>query len=143
MIPEAERLATTLPKPLHDAFARCYTLLADEGHCGVYVKTIYVGFSLGAEMVAAFYPRANCIEIALALPEDIEGPEFNDATHLTWPTMPVSIEVTDAESVSVAMERLREALALVAEGSQIVRRPNEHFIGKVGHGNSSSRSRRL
>ena len=125
-----------MKKNLRPAFDQCYMLLVDDYQCDVYVKTIYVGFSAGDEMVAALYPRSECLVIALPLPEDVDGPEFKDATHLTWPTMPVSIELRDAGDVQAAMKHLSAAASRVAKGEHRVRRPNEHFIGRVGRGNN-------
>lgn len=102
----------------------------------MYVKTIYVGFSLKGEMVAAVYPRSDFLEVALALPEDVEGSGFRDATHLTWPTMPVCIEVRTADDLVLALGHARDAGERVWAGEHDVRRPNDHFIGRVRRGNS-------
>jgi hypothetical protein len=130
VIPEAEKLVEGLPKPLREAFAKFYSFLVDDSGCDVYVKTIYVGFTLGEDMVCAIYPHPDCLEIALALPEDVEGPEFKDATHLTWPTMPVSIEMRDAGHSKMVLDHLATAVHRVQTGVHDVRRPNEHFIGR-------------
>jgi hypothetical protein len=123
-----------MAKPLRYAFDRCYMLLVQDHRCDAYVKTIYVGFSIRGEMVAAFYPRSDCIEIALALPENAEGDEFKDATHLTWPTMQVCLEVRTEADVTLAIEHLATAAMRVASGQHGVRRPNEDFIGRVKRG---------
>jgi hypothetical protein len=117
----------------------CYSFLVEECGCEVYVKTIYIGFSLKDEMVAAIYPRSDCFEVAMALPEDIEGPEFRDATHLTWPTMPVSVEVRSEADLPGTLGHLRQAVTNIAGGHHDVRRPNDHFIGRVGRGNTPPR----
>lgn len=136
MIPEAESLATGLKAPLRKAMTGLYDTLSGDLGCDVYVKTIYVGFTIEGQMVAAIYPKNDCLEVALALPEDIEGSEFKDATHLTWPTMPVCIEVRAAGDVALALDHARTAADRVRAGSHDVRRPNEHFIGRVKRGNS-------
>jgi len=125
-----------MKKQIRSAFDQCYGLMVSEHRCDAYVKTIYVGFSIGDEMVAAIYPRGDWLEIALALPENVEGAEFRDGTHLTWPTMPVSVEVRTASDVAVAKRHLGTAATRVAAGEHRVRRPNEHFIGRVKRGNS-------
>lgn len=56
--------------------------------CISYVKTIYVGYDLNGEMVAALYPHSDHIQIALAVEEDFEHPLLIDATHLRWRTVP-------------------------------------------------------
>lgn len=107
MISEATNLIHGLPQPLREAFAKFYSFLVDDSGCEAYVETIYVGFTLGGEMVCAIYPHPDRLEIAMALPEDVEGPEFKDATHLTWPTMPVSIEMRDAAHCNLVLDYLR------------------------------------
>lgn len=137
MIHEAHELGLGLTAPLRRCYDRCYSALIDLG-CDVYVKTIYVGFSIGGEMVAAVYPRSGFLEIALALPDDIEGGEFKDATHLTWPTMPVCIEVRNQRHLAVALRHLTVAAQRVEMGHHNVRRPNEHFMGRDRRGNRPS-----
>ncbi len=136
MIPEAQALGQGLSAALKAAYRRSYDVLVNDLGCDVYVKTIYVGFSIDGAMVSALYPRSDCLEIALALPEDIEGTEFKDATHLTWPTMPVCIEVRTRDDERMAAAHLRVAASNVRAGAHDVRRPNEHFIGRVKRGNS-------
>ena len=46
------------------------------------VKTIYISYMVGDQMVAAVYPHSREIEIALALPEDHPSALLRDATHL-------------------------------------------------------------
>ena len=116
--------------PLREAFAAFYAFLVDECGCEAYVKTIYVGFTLGGEMVCAVYPHPNRLEVALALPEDVEGPEFKDATHLTWPTMPVAVEIHNAADTEMVLGHLSTAVGRVATGLHDVRRPPEHFMGR-------------
>lgn len=130
MIPEAEKLTEGLSKVLHEAFAACYSFLVDESHCEAYVKTIYVGFTLGGEMVSAVYPHLDRLEVAIALPEDVEGSEFKDATHLTWPTMPVAVEIRRPVDTEMVIGHLATAVGRVATGVHDVRRPPEHFKGR-------------
>jgi hypothetical protein len=90
------------------------------------VKTIYVGFTLGKEMVCAIYPRHDHLEVAMALPGDVEGPEFNDAGYLTWAKMPVAVDIYNAADTSLVISHLSLAVRRVAKGVDDVR-PNEHF----------------
>jgi len=134
MIPEAANLVRKLPEPLREAFATCYEFLVDDNGCNVYVKTIYVGFAIGEEMVCAIYPLQDHLEVAMALPEEVEGPEFKDATHLTWPTMPVAVDIRNVEDTNLAISHLSGAVHRVATGVHDVRRPNEHFQGRQHRG---------
>lgn len=131
MIPEATALSAGMKAPLKKMFQQVYATLSDDLRCDVYVKTIYVGFSIDGAMVAAMYPHKDNLEIALALPEDIDGSEFKDATHLTWPTMPVCIEVRSAADLRACLGHLRSAASRVRDGEHDVVRPNDHFIGRV------------
>ena len=95
--------------------------------CVSYVKTIYIGYDIAGEMVAALYGHSDYVEIALALPEDADGDLLIDASHLTWRTLPVAAIVrktTDVqpfkELASVAVERVRTA-------SHTVNRDNDFF----------------
>jgi len=58
-------------------------LFESEG-CASYVKTIYVGYDIGGEMVAALYGHVDHVELALALDEDHPADGLIDASHLTW-----------------------------------------------------------
>jgi hypothetical protein len=96
--------------------------------CNSYVKTIYVGYDLAGEMVAALYPHADSLEIALAIPEDFEHPLLVDASHLTWRTLPVAAIVrTQADLKSVA-DLITLACSSIGDGSHRVFRDNEYFM---------------
>lgn len=92
------------------------------------VKTIYISYMVGDQMVAAAYPRSKEIEIALALSEDHPSTLLRDATHLTWRTLPVSIVATSATEARAALPLVREAVERVSSGVHDVHRDNEHFI---------------
>lgn len=96
--------------------------------CSAYVKTIYVGFELNGEMVAAAYGHASNVEIALALDEAHSDSRLIDATHLTWRTLPVALVVRSTDEVESARPLLAEACVRVAEGGHNVVRDNDHFI---------------
>jgi len=84
--------------------------------CDAYVKTIYIGFSIDGEMVAAAYPVGDTVEVALALPEDHPSELLKDATHLTWKTMPVLLALTTSDDLSAAKPLCKEAHQRVVSG---------------------------
>ena len=80
-------------KPLRDAATELDKTFLANG-CLAYVKTIYIGYELDGEMIAAVYPRSDHLEVALAIPEDQEHELLRDASHLTWRTLPLAAVVT-------------------------------------------------
>lgn len=134
MIEDAARLISKMAPAARKAFNRAYDLLTIELGCAVHVKTIYIGFSYGPNMVAAAYPHPGEFEIALALPEKSDDPLLRDATHLTWRTLPVSLIVRSTEDADRLAEFIREAARRVEAGVHEVNRPIEDF---------ATRSRRL
>jgi hypothetical protein len=93
-----------------------------------YVKTIYVGYEIDGEMIAALYPRADHLEIALALPEDAESGLLIDASHLTWRTLPVAAIVTKVDDLSDLSDLVFAAADRVRTASHDVMRDNDFFI---------------
>src|SRR5665213_3463112 len=82
--------------------------------CASYVKTIYIGYDIGGEMVAALYGHQDHVEVALALPEDAEHELLIDASHLTWRTLPLAAVIREdsqlgplAGLIDLACERVR------------------------------------
>jgi hypothetical protein len=97
--------------------------------CTAYVKTIYIGYDIDGEMVAALYANADHLEVALALPEDAEGDLIVDASHLTWRTLPVAATIRSLSEVERSFTDLvTQACQRVREGRHDVERDNEHFI---------------
>ena len=96
--------------------------------CASYVKTIYVGYDIGGEMVAALYGRADHIELALALGEDHPASELIDASHLTWRTLPVAAIVKSESDVRRVQILIQEACARIRGGAHGVNRDNDFFI---------------
>jgi hypothetical protein len=96
--------------------------------CSSYVKTIYVGYDLGGEMVAAMYGHSTHLEIALALPEDAESQLLVDASHLTWRTLPVAAIVRDKTHLDEFARLADQACGRVRTSSHDVRRENDFFI---------------
>lgn len=96
--------------------------------CSSYVKTIYVGYDLGGEMVAAMYGHVDHVEVALALPEDAAGPLLVDARHLTWRTLPVAALVRSADDMSELTALVQTAIERVRSQAHEVSRDNDFFI---------------
>ena len=96
--------------------------------CHSYVKTIYIGFEIDGEMVAALYPFAKHVEIALALDEEHVDPRLKDATHLTWKTLPVLLELSSITAVRKSVTLFREACERVRTSKHQVMRDNEFFM---------------
>lgn len=111
---------TPLGMPLHVA------LLAQG--CDSYVKTIYIGYEISGEMVAALYAHAAHIELALAVAEDHPNMVLKDASHLTWRTLPLPLEIRSTDDLLLAVELIEEACVRIREGSHDVERDNEYFV---------------
>ena len=97
------------------------------GGCVHDVKTIYISSTLHGDMVAAIYPHRECCEIALALPEDHPASLLEDATHLTWKTLPVMVTLDNETVKAELLDLVQEALRRVQAGQHDVNRPNEFF----------------
>lgn len=124
---ESEEYLQGLGK-LVQALARQLDALFVDERCNSYVKTIYIGYDIGGEMVAALYGHADHVEVALALSEFEEHRLLVDATHLTWRTMPVAAIVrTSADAKDVA-SLIRVACERVRAGAHDVHRDNEFFV---------------
>ena len=124
---EAQAYLSELNKKVRPLASDLHDVLMKLG-CVSYVKTIYIGYDIAGEMVAALYGRSDHVEIALALPEDADGDLLIDASHLTWRTLPVAAVVRNTTDVqpftglaSAAVERVRTA-------SHTVNRDNDFFI---------------
>jgi hypothetical protein len=107
------------------AFATHNALIANG--CHAYFKTIYIGYDLDGEMVAALYKRADHIELALALPEEHESSLLVDATHLTWRTLPVAASFTKSSQLKEVTSLIIEACTRVQSDSHSVYRDNDFF----------------
>lgn len=97
------------------------------GGCSSYVKTIYVGYEIDSEMVAAVYGHAKFVEVALSLAEDRESDLLHDANHLTWRTLPKCLRLFSLEEVSEAEHLLLEAINRVRGGLHNVCRDNDFY----------------
>jgi hypothetical protein len=95
--------------------------------CRSYVKTIYVGYQFGEEMVGALYPYADHLELALALEVETTSRLLVDATHLTWKTMPVAAVLTNVNEMPEASKLVANAVARIKSGSHSVFRDSAYF----------------
>lgn len=96
--------------------------------CNSYVKTIYIGYDIDGEMVAALYGHADHVEVALALAEDHPSSQLIDASHLTWKTLPVAAIGHNAAEVKKFGPLIEEACARVRAGQHDVNRDNDFFM---------------
>ncbi len=96
--------------------------------CNSYVKTIYIGYDIDGEMVAALYGHADHVEVALALAEDHPSSQLIDASHLTWKTLPVAAIGHDAAEVRKMGPLIEEACERVRAGLHYVNRDNDFFM---------------
>ena len=96
--------------------------------CVSYVKTIYIGYDIDGEMVAALYGHTDHVEIALALPENAVGDLLVDASHLTWRTLPVAAIVRSPNEVSNFEQLAKLAAERVKTAAHNVNRDNDYFI---------------
>jgi hypothetical protein len=95
--------------------------------CVSYVKTIYIGYDIDGEMVAALYGHTGHVEIALALPEDAEGDLLVDASHLTWRTLPLAAIVRSLDEVDDFKQLAQVAAERVRTAAHTVNRDNDYF----------------
>ena len=110
-----------------------------EGHgCTSYVKTIYIGYDLDGEMVAAMYGHTSSVEVALALSEDATGPLLTDASHLTWRTLPVAAVIAKKSDIDVfatnaaeAVDRVRRSALRSRTGQRIFRSVETRASGSL------------
>lgn len=123
---DAEMYISQLGEKMKPHAEALHTFLVSLG-CVPYVKTIYIGYDIAGEMVAALYAHADHIEVALALPEDAEGDLLVDARHLTWRTLPVAAivrtikDTKDFEPLAIA------AVERVSTDTHNVNRDNVFF----------------
>jgi hypothetical protein len=97
----------------------------------MYVKTIYIGIEIDGAMVAAIYPTRDSFQVVLALDSNHPNSRLEDATHLTWRTMPVMFKAESADDFKMLSVLLVEAAQRVATGSHKIDRPAEYFRGRV------------
>ena len=96
--------------------------------CSSYVKTIYIGYDIDGEMVAALYGHVDHVETALALPEELDDALLVDASHLTWRTLPVAAIVRSEDQIDKLTELIAAACDRVRNQKHEVLRDNDFFI---------------
>ncbi len=119
-IAELNKKSAALCMQVHEMFL--------EAGCKSYVKTIYIGYDIDGEMVAALYGHADHVEVALALAEDHPSSQLIDASHLTWKTLPVAAIGHDAAEVRKMGPLIEEACERVRAGLHYVNRDNDFFM---------------
>jgi hypothetical protein len=124
---EAQTYLADLNKHVRPIATSMHEALLDLG-CVSYVKTIYIGYDIDGEMVAALYGRGDHVETALALPEDAEGDLLIDARHLIWRTLPVAAIVRSKTDLVAFTQLALIAVEGVRTSSHTVNRDNEFFI---------------
>ena len=124
---EAELYLSDLNKKIQKLARSADSVFIDAG-CTSYVKTIYIGYDIDGEMVAALYAHTDHVEVALALDEHHNDSGLVDATHLTWRTLPVAFVLTSDGELPQFRQLVEEACARVRAGSHKVNRDNEFFI---------------
>ena len=77
--------------------------------------------------MAALYAHSDHIEIALALDEDHPEPSLKDASHLTWRTLPLSMEVRSLPNVEMAEKLIDERMRADRTGTRITGTMNTSF----------------
>jgi hypothetical protein len=140
---DAMDLFSGLPDLVRQGTIELCQLLVTEHGANLYVKTIYVGAEANGEMVAAFYPKADAVDIALALDEDHPSEILDDATHLTWRTMPVLVTLQTDSNLENIRTLVQEAGDRVSSGTHDVLRDPEYFRGRtrrLSHDPSSTES---
>ena len=108
--------------------------------CSSYVKTIYIGYEVDGQMVAAAYPMPTAVEVALAIAEDRVHRLLRGASHLTWRTMPLLASITRPADVLEVRPLLIQAVNGVMSGTHTLSRDNEFFMrAKKSRANSRIR----
>jgi hypothetical protein len=124
---DANDYLRNMNKQMKPLASELHNLLLNLG-CVSYVKTIYIGYDIDGEMVAALYGHIDHVEIALALPEDSEEDLLVDASHLTWRTLPVAAIVQTTQEISQFSRLASTAVERVRTSSHSVNRDNDFFV---------------
>jgi hypothetical protein len=123
---EAQAYLNEMNKKVGPLASDLHDVLLNLG-CVSYVKTIYIGYDIAGEMVAALYGHSDYVEIALALPEDADGDLLIDASHLTWRTLPVAAIVRNTSDVLAFTHLASAAVERVRTATHTVNRDNDFF----------------
>ena len=130
MIPEAEDLARNLPAHMKRTLDYVYKMLVEKYECFPDVKTINLTFTRGEDLVASAHIGSNYLELALALPEDHPSPLLEDASHLTWRTLPVMVDITKKTNPKQVLHLTKEAAERIVNGEHDINRSIEYFAKK-------------
>lgn len=130
---DAEGYLNELNKKMQPVARKVHDSLVSMG-CTSYVKTIYVGYDIGGEMVAALYGHSDHVEVALAVAEDHADTRLLDASHLTWRTLPLALNLKNVSEVSECQALFQEACDQVREQTHDVHRDNDFFVSRKRRG---------
>ena len=123
---DAHDYLRAMNKHMRPIASELHNLLTNLG-CVSYVKTIYIGYDIDGEMVAALYGHVDHIEIALALPENSDEDLLVEASHLTWRTLPVAAIVRTTQEISQFSRLALTAVERIQTSSHSVNRDNDFF----------------
>jgi hypothetical protein len=126
-MPDLDTFATQsgpVARRLLDALTQVFQRLG----CDAYVKTIYIGWQIEGQLVAAVYPHSSSVEVAIALPEDHPSPLLKDATHLTWRSLPVALDISPGDDLQSVMMLVEEAVGRVRSGEHDTDLAVERFM---------------
>ena len=124
---EADEYLRNVNKKLMRVAREAHDALVEFG-CDSYVKTIYIGYDIQGEMVAALYGHADYLEVALAVPQETSSDILVDASHLTWRTLPLAAVVRTSTDVKEFKNLVRIACNGVRTGKHTVNRDNAFFV---------------
>ena len=123
---DAQDYLSSSNKKIRKLASELHKIFVKQG-CVSYVKTIYIGYDIEGQMVAALYCHEDRVEVALALDENHVSPILIDATHLTWRSMPVAAVVRNDRDLSAAALLVVEASLRVKAGKNTLNRSSEFF----------------
>jgi len=124
---EAKQYLAQLNPQVRKIATQVHKIMIDLG-CSSYVKTIYIGYDIDGEMVAALYGRVDLVEIALAVDEDTPGELLVDASHLTWRTLPLAAHIKTTSDLKDFQPLATLACTRVTNKEHHVERDNNFFI---------------
>ena len=127
MIPAASGLLSPLPSTVREISEDVYSALVEGSGCSADVKTIYISFTIDADLVASMHPNPTFVEVALALPEDHESQLLEDASHLTWRTLPLLVPIDEDSDREEVLDLVYEAVGRVTSGEHDVNRDPDYF----------------
>lgn len=135
---EAAVYISSLNKKVQSIARTVHDTLVSAG-CTSYVKTIYVGYDFNGVMVAASYGHEDHVEVALAVDENHPDDRLVDASHLTWRTLPLALNLLTVRDAKESKALFIEACKRVASDAHTVNRDNDFFTSQKGHRYRSSR----